>query len=252
VEGKGIVIKSSREIELMREAGRVVAQVLERLKKEAAPGRKTGELDGIAAEEIARRGARSSFLGYRNYPAHICTSVNNEVVHGIPGDRVLQEGDIISLDVGAILEGFQGDAAITVGVGKVSEQAGRLLGVTQGALETAIRRCRRGQRLGDVSFAIQKYVEERGFSVVREYSGHGIGRELHEEPQIPNFGLPGQGPLLRRGMALALEPMVNAGGWRTRLDTNGWTVLTDDGGLSAHFEHTVAITDGDAEVLTVL
>ena len=252
MEGKGIVIKSSREIELMREAGRVVAQVLERLKKEAAPGRKTGELDGIAAEEIARRGARSSFLGYRNYPAHICTSVNNEVVHGIPGGRVLQEGDIISLDVGAILEGFQGDAAITVGVGKVSEQAGRLLGVTQGALETAIRHCRRGQRLGDVSFAIQKYVEERGFSVVREYSGHGIGRELHEEPQIPNFGLPGQGPLLRRGMTLALEPMVNAGGWRTRLDTNGWTVLTDDGGLSAHFEHTVAITDGDAEVLTVL
>ena len=252
MEEKGIVIKSSREIELMREAGRVVAQVLERLKKEAAPGRKTRELDRIAAEEIARRGARASFLGYRDYPAHICTSVNNEVVHGIPGERVLQEGDIISLDVGAILEGFQADAAITVGVGEVSEQARRLMEVTQGALETGIRHCLKGQRLGDVSSNIQKYVEERGFSVVREYSGHGIGRELHEEPQIPNFGLPGQGPLLRRGMALALEPMVNAGGWRTRLDTNGWTVLTDDGGLSAHFEHTVAITDGDAEVLTVL
>ena len=252
MEEKGIIIKSSREIELMREAGRVVALVLERLKKEVVPGRKTGELDRLAAEEFARWGARSSFLGYRNYPAHICTSVNNEVVHGIPGDRVLQEGDIISLDVGAILDGFQADAAITVGVGEVSEQARRLLEVAQGALETAIRHCRKGQRLGDVSSSIQKYVEERGFSVVREYSGHGIGRELHEEPQIPNFGLPGQGPLLRRGMTLALEPMVNAGGWRTRLDTNGWTVLTDDGSLSAHFEHTVAITDGDAEVLTAL
>ena len=252
MEEKGIVLKSPREIELMREAGRVVAQVLERLKKEVAPGRKTVELDRIATEEIARRGARASFLGYRNYPAHICTSVNDEVVHGIPGERVLREGDIISLDVGAILEGFQGDAAITVGVGRVSEQAGRLMEVTQAALETAIRHCRKGERLGDVSFAIQKYVEERGFSVVREYSGHGIGRELHEEPQIPNFGLQGQGPLIRRGMTVALEPMVNAGGWRTRLGANGWTVLTDDGGLSAHFEHTVAVTDGDAEVLTAL
>jgi len=252
VEGKGIVIKSSREVELMREAGRVVAQVLERLKKEVAPGRKTGELDRVAAEEIARRGARASFLGYRNYPATICTSVNDEVVHGIPGERVLHEGDIVSLDVGAILEGFQGDAAITVGVGKVSEQARRLMEVTQGALEAAIRCCRAGQRIGDVSFSVQKYVEERGYSVVREYSGHGIGRELHEEPQIPNFGQPGQGPLLRRGMTLALEPMVNAGGWRTRLDSNGWAVLTGDGSLSAHYEHTVAITDGDAEVLTVL
>lgn len=252
MEEKGIVIKSSREIELMRESGRVVALVLERLKKEVAPGRKTRELDRIAAEEIARRGARASFLGYRDYPANICASVNDEVVHGIPGERVLQEGDIVSLDVGAILEGFHGDAAITVGVGKVSEQARRLMEATQGALETAIGHCRRGQRIGDISFTIQKYVEERGFSVVREYSGHGVGRELHEEPQIPNFGPPGQGPLLRRGMTLALEPMVNAGGWRTRLDSNGWTVLTDDGGLSAHFEHTVAITDGDAQVLTAL
>ena len=236
----------------MRQAGRIVALVLQTLAREIRPGMKTRELDTICVRELARYGAKSSFKGYRGFPAHLCVSVNEEVVHGIPGGRVLQEGNIVSLDFGAILDGFQGDAAITVGVGKISPEAGELMRVTQKALEAGITAARPGNHLGDISAAVQTYAESHRFLVVREYTGHGIGREMHEEPQIPNFGLPGQGPLLQEGMTLAIEPMVNVGGWRTRLKDNGWTVVTADGSLSAHFEHTIAITRGEPEILTKL
>jgi methionyl aminopeptidase len=236
----------------MRQAGRIVAKVLQRLIEELRPGMKTKELDIITARELARHGAESSFKGYRGFPAHLCVSINDEIVHGIPGERVLRSGDIVSLDVGAIFQGFQGDAAVTVGVGKISPLAKQLLEVAEHALRVGIAAARPGAHLGDVSAAIQSYVESRGFSVVREYTGHGIGRQMHEEPQIPNFGLPGQGPLLQKGMTLAIEPMVNAGGWRTRVTDNQWTVVTIDGSFSAHFEHTIAITDGEPEILTAL
>lgn len=236
----------------MRQAGRIVAATLDALVRSLEPGMKTEELDAMVARELPRQGARSSFKGYRGFPAHLCVSVNDEIVHGIPGKRVLAEGDIVSLDVGAIFQGFQGDAAVTVGVGKMDAKARELLEVTEGALRAGIAAARCGARLGDVSAAIQRYVESRGYSVVKEYTGHGIGREMHEDPPVPNFGSSGQGPWLRQGMTLALEPMVNVGGWRTRLGDNHWTVLTADGSLSAHFEHTIAITDGEVEVLTVL
>ncbi|MDO8490852.1 MAG: type I methionyl aminopeptidase [Dehalococcoidia bacterium] len=245
-----IIIKSDREIALMRQAGRIVALTLEALTRAIRPGITTAELDVIAEREIRSRKGIPSFKGYRGFPASICVSVNDEVVHGIPGSRVLKEGDIVSLDVGAIFEGFQGDAALTVPVGKVSPKARALLEATDGALNAGIAAARPKARLGDVSAAIQQYVESRGFSVVREYVGHGIGREMHEEPQVPNFGEPGRGPLLRKGMTLALEPMVNVGDWRTRINRNQWTVHTLDGSLSAHFEHTIAIAEGKAEILT--
>jgi len=248
----GIVIKSEREIQAMREAGGIVATVLEVLKLQVGPGMRTKELDAIAEGELEKLGAKSSFKGYQGFPAALCVSVNDEVVHGIPGERVLAEGDIVSLDFGAIFNGFQGDAALTVGVGEVTPQARELTEVTRGALGAGIAAARDEARLGDISVAIQDYAESKGYSVVREYCGHGIGREMHEEPQIPNFGLPGTGPVLKKGMTLALEPMVNIGGWRTRLGGNHWTVLTADGSLSAHFENTLAITDGEAEVLTAL
>ena len=236
----------------MREAGEIVAKVLQTLTKEIRAGVSTKELDSICAQELATYKAQSSFKGYRGFPAYLCVSVNNEVVHGIPRERVLFEGDIVSLDVGAIFKGFQGDAAITVGVEEISPEAKRLLEVTQSALWAGIAAAKHGAYLGDVSAAIQLYVESRGFSVVREYTGHGIGREMHEEPQIPNFGFPGQGPLLQKGMTLAIEPMVNAGGWSTKLSDDGWTVTTADGSLSAHFEHTIAITDTEPDILTML
>jgi methionyl aminopeptidase len=247
-----IIIKSDKEIAIMRQAGRIVATVLEVLKGQVKPGMKTEELDVIAVKELEKLGARPSFKGYRGYPANLCVSVNDEIVHGIPGKRVLHDGDIVSLDFGAIYNGFQGDSALTVGVGSISPEAERLIETTKGALEAGIAAARDGARLGDVSVAIQNYAESRGYSVVREYTGHGIGREMHEEPQIPNFGLPGQGPELKKGMTIALEPMVNIGDWRTRVDDNHWTVLTIDGSLSAHFEHTIAITDSGSEVLTAL
>ena len=236
----------------MRQAGRIVATVLEVLKGQVKPGMKTEELDIIAEKELEKLGARPSFKGYRGYPASLCVSVNDEIVHGIPGKRILQDGDIVSLDFGVIYDGFQGDAALTVGVGAISPEAEQLMVTTRGALEVGIDAARDGARLGDISVAIQNYAESRGYSVVREYTGHGIGREMHEEPQIPNFGMPGQGPELKKGMTLALEPMVNIGDWRTRVDDNHWTVLTLDGSLSAHFEHTIAITDSGSEVLTAL
>lgn len=236
----------------MRQAGTIVARILENLSRQVKPGMKTKELDIIAETELGKLGARSSFKGYRGYPATMCVSVNDEIVHGIPGERLMKEGDIVSLDFGAIYDGFQGDAAMTVPVGKVSPEALDLIEATRGSLEAGIEAARSGATLGDVSAAIQNYAESRGYSVVREYTGHGIGRKMHEEPQIPNFGLPGTGPLLKKGMTLALEPMLSAGDWRTRLSDDRWTVLTADGSFAAHFEHTIAITNAKAEVLTRL
>ena len=246
------VIKSREEVAIMRQAGRIVAVVLQRLKEEVKPGIKTKRLDAVAASEFQKHGAKASFKGYRGYPANICVSVNDEIVHGIPSERQLREGDIVSIDCGALVNGFHGDATVTVGVGKISNEAQRLLNVTEAALMEGIKAAKGGARLGDISEAIQKYVETKGFSVVREYSGHGIGRNLHEDPLVPNFGSRGTGPALCKGMTVALEPMVNSGGWQTRLSNNQWTVLTADGSLSAHFEHTIAISEGEPEVLTVL
>ena len=236
----------------MRQSGRIVATVLNLLAKLIRPGMKTKELDVIAAKEIKKRGATPSFLGYRGFPANLCVSVNDEIVHGIPGERVLNEGDIVSLDLGAIFMGFHSDAALTIPVGKISSRARQLLETGENALKTGIAAAHPGARLGDISSAIQNYAESRGYSIVREYTGHGIGRDMHEDPQIPNFGTPGTGPLLSKGMALALEPMVNAGDWHTRVSEDHWTVLTNDGSLSAHFENTIVITDTEPEVLTAV
>lgn len=226
----------------------MLTAILDRLRTEIRPGIKTGLLDRIMAEESQRRGVTPSFKNYRGFPANLCVSVNDEIVHGIPGERILHEGDIVSLDVGVKLNGFHTDAAITVGVGRIDSEAERLIAVAEGALKAGVAQAICGKQVGDISAAIQHYVESRGFSVVREYTGHGVGRELHEEPQIPNFVV-GKGILLRKGMTLAIEPMVNAGDWRTRAAANQWTVLTADGSLSAHFEHTILITDHEAEIL---
>ena len=251
-----IVLKSSHELALMREAGRIVAQTLAALSEQVQPGVTTAQLDALAHRFITEHGAIPSFTGYRGFPASLCVSINREVVHGIPGPRVLREGDIVSLDVGAIHQGYHGDAAITVGVGEISKEATRLMEVTAGALEAGIAETRPGRRLWDVIRAIQNYVESRGFNVVREYQGHGIGREMHEEPSIPNFlnssGVRPRNILLRPGMTFALEPMVVAGDWRTRVQADKWTVVTMDGKLSAHFEHTIAVTEAGPEVLTQL
>lgn len=235
----------------MRQAGKIVGIVLEILKDKVRAGMQTKELDNIAARELEKLGAKPSFKGYRGFPANLCVSVNNEIVHGIPGERILNEGDIVSLDIGAIFMGFQGDAALTVGVGKISSQAKKLIETTEEALKAGIKAARSESRLGDISATIQNYTESKGYSIVREYTGHGIGREMHEEPQIPNFGIPASGPLLKKGMTLALEPMVCVGDWHTRVSDNHWTVVTTDGSLSAHFEHTIAITDAEPEILTI-
>lgn len=245
-----IIVKSADEIATMRQAGRVVASILRTLAREIRAGMATCQLDDIVVKELAKYGAEASFKGYRGFPASLCVSINEEVVHGIPGNRVIGEGDIVSLDFGAIVGGVHGDAAITVGVGDIGPEVKRLLETTKGALEAGIAVARPGAHLSDISAAVQDCVESRGFFVVREYTGHGIGREMHEDPQIPNFGPPGFGPVLREGMTLAIEPMVNIGGWKTRVRDDHWTVVTDDGSLSAHFEKTIAITDGEAEVLT--
>jgi len=252
----GIEIKSAREVDAMRQAGRIVSTILKILSDRIRPGMKTKELDVIAAREIKRLGAESSFLGYRGYPANVCVSINDEIVHGIPGDRVLEEGDIVSLDFGVVYRGYHGDAAVTLGVGKIAPEARRLIEATQASLEKGIAAARAGGHLGDISAAIQACAESQGYSVVREYTGHGIGRQMHEDPQIPNcvdppFGLkPGAGPALKKGMTLAIEPMLNVGDWHTRVAEDHWTVLTADGSLSAHFEHTIAIDDKEPEVLT--
>jgi methionyl aminopeptidase len=246
-----IIIKSDEEIAAMRQAGKIVGIVLEILKSKVKAGMRTKELDNIAAEELAKLGAKPSFKGYRGFPSNLCVSVNDEIVHGIPGERVLHEGDIVSLDIGAIFKGFQGDAALTTGVGRISSQAKKLIETTEGALHAGIKAARAEARLGDISATIQHYTESKGYSIVREYTGHGIGRAMHEEPQIPNFGIPASGPLLKKGMTLALEPMVCVGDWHTRVGNDRWTVLTADGSLSAHFEHTIAITDAEAEIFTI-
>jgi methionyl aminopeptidase len=248
----GIIIKSAREIEIMRQAGRIVATVLAELKSQVKPGMKTRELDKIAERETEKLGAVPSFKGYHGYPASVCVSINDEIVHGIPGDRIMNEGDIVSIDFGAIYNDFQGDSAITVAVGTIAPEAEKLLEVTEGSLMAGIGAAHAGARLGDISAAIQDYAESRGYGVVREYTGHGIGRDMHEDPQIPNFGMPGQGPILKTGMTIALEPMINIGDWRTRVEDDNWTVRTSDGSLSAHFEHTIAITDNGSEILTTL
>jgi methionyl aminopeptidase len=209
------------------------------------------ELDRMVAEEFQRRNVVPTFLGYLGYPAHVCVSINDEIVHGIPGGRTLQEGDIVGIDLGLTHRGFVADSALTVGVGRISPEAQRLIDVTHGALWEGIRAARPGARLGEISHAIQTHAESCGFSVVREYVGHGVGRDMHEDPQVPNFGPADRGPVLRKGMVLALEPMVNVGDWRTKKHDDQWTVSTQDGSLSAHFEHTIAITDGEAEVLTL-
>jgi methionyl aminopeptidase len=246
----GIVIKSEREIALMRQAGKIVATVLAVLIDSVKPGLTTKELDVIAERETLKLGGKPSFKGYRGYPATLCVSINDEIVHGIPDNRALKDGDIVSLDFGAIYEGYQGDAARTVAVGAISIQAEALMRATEGALAAGIKMALDKNRLGDISAAIQNYAESRGFSVVREYTGHGIGRQMHEDPLIPNFGVRGTGPLLRKGMTLAIEPMLNAGDWKTTLGNNKWTVSTADGSLSAHFENTIVITENEPEVLT--
>lgn len=250
IQSTGIILKSPAELAVMRQAGRVVAVTIRRLLEAVKPGMTTGELDRIAEETIRREGAIPAFKGYRGYPASICTSLNEEVVHGIPGKRVIKESDLVSLDVGAIVDGYYGDAAVTVGAGKISPDAQALIEAAEGSLKAAIRAAQAGARMGDLSWATQDYAESRGFLMVREYVGHGIGRALHEEPPVPNYGVPGRGILLQRGMVLAIEPMVNIGTWKTRLLPDNWTVVTEDGSLSAHFEHTVAITGNGPEVLT--
>ncbi len=247
-----INIRSQREIEQLRKANSIAAQVFQRLRGKVVPGITTGELDQIAEEHIRFRGAVPAFKGYRGFPATLCISINEEVVHGIPNDRKLKEGDIVSLDVGVNLNGYFGDAAITLPVGEVDQEAKRLLEVTERALYVGIEKARAGNRLFDISFAIQQWVESHGFSVVRDFVGHGIGKGLHEEPQIPNFGPPHQGPRIENGMVFALEPMVNEGTYEVRVLSDGWTVVTADGKRSAHFEHTIAVTDGEAEILSTL
>ncbi len=246
-----IVLKSPDEIERMRRAGRVTAETVERLMEAVRPGMTTADLDALAEESIRSEGCTPSFKGYRGFPASICTSVNDQVVHGIPSPRVLREGDLISLDVGAVWDGYHGDSAVTVFVGSPpSDVAEKLVRVTEDSLDAAISQIKMGARLSDLGHAVQQVVEGAGFSVVREYVGHGIGRALHEDPQIPNYGDPGRGPVMNRGLVIAVEPMVNAGDWRTRVLADRWTVVTADGSLSAHFEHTIAVTDEGVDVLT--
>ena len=251
-----ITLKAAYELALMREAGRIVAEVFAMLRERLQPGVTTGELDHLAEELIHKRGAIPSFKGYRGFPAAICASVNEEVVHGIPSNgRKLREGDIISIDIGAIYQGYHGDSAWTFAIGEISEEARRLLKTTEGALGVGIAQARTGNRFRHISEAIQGYVESRGFSVVREYTGHGIGQQMHEEPQILHYVHPrdpNRNRRLRPGMTFALEPMVNVGTWETEVLADGWTVVTKDRRLSAHFEHTLAITDGEAEILTRL
>lgn len=251
----GITIKSEKELELMRRAGAVVARAKIVVRDAIRPGITTRALDKIAEDEIRRAGAVPSFKGYMGagttpFSGSICTSINHQIVHGIPGNTVLAEGDILSVDVGAVVEGLHGDSAFTIGVGEIDEEASRLIDATRESLKIGIAQARVGARVGDISNAVQTYAESQGYEVVRQYVGHGIGRSLHEEPQVPNYGMAGRGPLLKQGMAIAIEPMLNIGTWETEQLDDGWTVVTADGSLSAHFEDTIAITEGGVEVLT--
>ena len=246
-----IVYKSREEIDKMRRAGRIVAATIDAVLEKVRSGISTKALDAVAEQVIRNEGATPSFLGYRGYPACLCASINDQIVHGIPGERIIEEGDIVSLDFGAIWEGFHGDSAVSIVVGKArSAEAEELVRVTEEALNAGIAQIKAGGHLSDVGHAVQQVAEGAGFSVVREYVGHGIGRHLHEDPQVPNFGSPGRGPTMREGLVIAVEPMVNAGGWETVLMPDKWTVVTADGSLSAHFEHTIAITEDGPEVLT--
>ena len=245
-----IILKNERDLELMRPACAVAGRVLEEIAAFIQPGRTTRQVDEFAAGRIKTHGARSAFLGYRKYPCHTCLSVNDEVVHGLAGDRELRFGDIVSVDVGVVYKGFVGDTARTVAVGGCSVAAQRLMDVTERALYEGIAAARAGNRVTDISRAVQIYVEGNGFSVVREFVGHGVGRSMHEEPQVPNFVDPRSNQKLRAGMTLAIEPMVNAGQAAVKILKDGWTVVTQDGSLSAHFEHTVLVTEGEPEILT--
>ena len=247
-----IMRKRAEELDKMRRAGRVVAETLQILRAAVRPGVTTAELDEIAEREIRARGGTPSFKGYRGFPATICTSVNSEIVHGIPGKRTLKDGDLLKLDAGAIVEGYHGDSAISVPVGEVPQETLKLIETTERSLQSGIAEARAGNRIGDIGAAVQTTAEGAGFSVVREYVGHGIGRALHEDPPVPNYGSHGKGLPLEPGLVIAIEPMVNIGTYETRLLPDGWTVVTADGALSAHFEHTIAITEDGPEVLTSL
>lgn len=248
-----IIIKSDDEIAIMRQAGSIVARTMQKLIAELRPGLVVKELDKIVRKEFEKEGVIPTFLGYANppYPATLCVSVNEEIVHGIPGKRVLKEGDVVSLDLGCTYKGFVADHAVTVIVGQGDATARKLVDVTKTALDVGIKNLRPGNRLGQVGQAIQDYIEGEGFGVVREYCGHGVGRAMHEEPQVPNYGPADKGPILKKGMVIAIEPMVTVGDWRTKQLDDKWTVVTMDGSLAAHFEHTIAVTDGDPVVLTV-
>ena len=245
-----INIKSSKEIEIMREGGKIAAQFLNLLKDSVKPGITTKELDLLVAKEIKKRGVRASFLGHGGFPASICTSINSEVVHGIPSGRILREGDIVGLDLGIFHQGYHTDAAITVGVGKISLEKQQLIKITKKALDEGISMIKSGVYLGDIQNRIQKIVEGAGYSVIRDLAGHGIGKNLQENPSIPNFGKKSAGPVLKEGMVLAIEPMVAVGDWHVKILKDGWTVVTCDGSLSAHFEHTVAVRKDGLEILT--
>lgn len=247
-----IYLKSNNEIDIMRISGRIVAETLSKVEEAVKPGITTNELDKIAEEYIRSCGATPSFKGYCGFPASICASVNEEVVHGIPGERVLQEGDIISIDCGAIYNGFHGDAARTFPVGRISKDKQKLIDVTRESFFEGVKYAMVGNRIGDISHAIQEYAESYGYSIVRDYVGHGIGKEMHEEPPIPNFGRAGRGPKLTKGMVIAIEPMVNLGVYAVDELSNGWTVVTYDGKPSAHYENTVAILENGPEILTLL
>jgi methionyl aminopeptidase len=247
-----VILKLPDEIEKARASNRIVAEVLSKLREKVKPGVKTKELDKFAEEIAEKRGAKPAFKGYRGYPHSLCISINEVVVHGMPSERVLEEGDIVSLDFGVFYQGFFGDSAITLPVGKVTEKASRLMQVTEQSLYAGIKQAKNGNRLGDISAAVQTVVEDAGYSVVRDFVGHGIGKNLHEEPQIPNFGQKGRGIELKRGMILAIEPMVNEGKYNVQILLDGWTVVTRDGSLSAHFEHSIAIMDDGPDILSKL
>ena len=246
-----IIIKSPRKIELMRQAGKITAGARTVAREMVAPGVTTREIDREVHKFITKSGAQPTFLGYGGFPASACVSVNDEVIHGIPGPKVVREGDIVSLDVGATINGYTGDCAGTFPCGEVSAEAKRLIAVTRQSFFEGLQFARQGYRVSDIGHAIQEYVEKHGYSVVRAYVGHGVGADLHEEPEVPNYGAPGHGPRLIKGMTLAIEPMVNVGGYDIRMLDNEWTVVTKDGSLSAHYENTVLITDGEPEILTM-
>jgi methionyl aminopeptidase len=245
-----IYLKSEEEVYYIKKAGEIIAEVFKRIKECIREGMKTKELDILAYNLVTKLGGYPAFLGYKGYPASICVSINEEVIHGIPSDRIIKEGDIVEIDLGVYYQGYYNDAAITLPIGNISQEAKRLLITTKNALYIGIEKAKAGNRLGDISYAIQSYVEKRGYSVVRKFAGHGVGIDLHEDPDVPNYGKPGKGVLLKKGMVLCIEPMVNVGSYEVEITNNNWTVVTKDKSLSCHFEHAVYITDGNPQILT--